>query len=872
MRKIHGFLCALLFTVAGCGDVDKNRDREAERHKKQATTYLEQGQLRASLLESQNYLRLAPEQADAYLVLASIYNRMGAYTSTQQLCSTHLSHFPDLAVPLAQAYVELKKYRSALDVLNTYPPRLPAQQLQQVQMEALSYIALGDNHAYEETLNRGLRLGVVPADIAYIKATAATAKGNLAEAEALLLEGLLTDEDNLNLLESVGANYLAQNNLDKAEQTLSRTLALLPKTDLLDARRSRVLGLLIDTLIQQGRTSEAYAYQKIIADANPEGRVAQQRFDDALELYRQGKSEKAEAILNELRVNFSGDKGTATLLGIIHFEQGRDLSANTFFDEVIDPETTNASLIQAAAVVKYRTQQADEAFELLKKSAEVQPNNALLLTNYGLAWLDRDPQNAQAVLILQKSLAIKPDQPSARIAIARHYLRLGQGEQALAQLQKAYQENPLNLVVQQAYLQLLYQFGETQKISEEIAFFRARYPANSRADFIAAWFAGAQKNYAEAETLFTSALSSPDNAEPQLSHAGLAYIYEQQNNPEKSYESWLKAIAINPAATAFYKPWIRQAVQIKQLPAAKNFLVELTEKTHYWQPVLILAELEAHAGNLDAAIDYLESSLDFNPQVSAVKSKLASLYQIKGGSYRNAGLPLEAKSEVLKAVNLYPESPQLIAALIDLEIANKNLDEAGAVLQQLPQKEENKALYHYLQGVILRAKGRPAEAMGEWRSSWDIRPSDTAANAMVDYLQTHQPESVTEFIEQWLKKLPDSHSAILLKAMRLQNQNKPADSVRYYERALAIYPDNPVTLNNLAWLYYEIGDVRAQQLSARAVELFPNNADILDTHGWLLVEAGKVDEGAGYLERAASISPENADIREHLVKARARLR
>ena len=63
-------------------------------------------------------------------------------------------------------------------------------------------------------------------------------------------------------------------------------------------------------------------------------------------------------------------------------------------------------------------------------------------------------------------------------------------------------------------------------------------------------------------------------------------------------------------------------------------------------------------------------------------------------------------------------------------------------------------------------------------------------------------------------------------------------AVTHYDAALAVQPDNPAALNNLAWVLGELGDVRAVEIAERAVRLAPANPDFKDTLGGLLVARG----------------------------------
>src|SRR5690606_29592775 len=103
-----------------------------------------------------------------------------------------------------------------------------------------------------------------------------------------------------------------QNNLSDAEKYFTRALTTLGSTDIMTAQRIAVLNQLTDVLIREGRTSEAYAYQKLLSEANPESHSAQQRFNEALALYQDGNYSGAEAVLTKLHEEFPQNATTGT--------------------------------------------------------------------------------------------------------------------------------------------------------------------------------------------------------------------------------------------------------------------------------------------------------------------------------------------------------------------------------------------------------------------------------------------------------------------------------------------------------------------------------------------------------------------------------
>ena len=93
----------------------------------------------------------------------------------------------------------------------------------------------------------------------------------------------------------------------------------------------------------------------------------------------------------------------------------------------------------------------------------------------------------------------------------------------------------------------------------------------------------------------------------------------------------------------------------------------------------------------------------------------------------------------------------------------------------------------------------------------------------------------------------------------------------FYERALALAPDEPLVLNHLGYSWI-IGGVRVDEgvaLAERATALAPDNGSVLDSYGWGLFKLGRLDEAVRWLERAAAQSPANPTIQWHLGDAYA---
>src|SRR5690606_17489923 len=80
----------------------------------------------------------------------------------------------------------------------------------------------------------------------------------------------------------------------------------------------------------------------------------------------------------------------------------------------------------------------------------------------------------------------------------------------------------------------------------------------------------------------------------------------------------------------------------------------------------------------------------------------------------------------------------------------------------------------------------------------------------------------------------------------------------HYQKALDLQPNNPLTLNNLAWVAGKQGRKDALSLVEKADKLAPNNPAILDTWAMLLASEKNFKQAVEVQKRALQIQPDAA--------------
>lgn len=86
-------------------------------------------------------------------------------------------------------------------------------------------------------------------------------------------------------------------------------------------------------------------------------------------------------------------------------------------------------------------------------------------------------------------------------------------------------------------------------------------------------------------------------------------------------------------------------------------------------------------------------------------------------------------------------------------------------------------------------------------------------------------------------------------------------------KILQTAPNNPLILNNLAWIYFQRNNPKAEETAKKAYTLAPKSAAIIDTYGTILVSNNRLEQGISLLKQAISLAPNAPDIQYHLADA-----
>ena len=125
-------------------------------------------------------------------------------------------------------------------------------------------------------------------------------------------------------------------------------------------------------------------------------------------------------------------------------------------------------------------------------------------------------------------------------------------------------------------------------------------------------------------------------------------------------------------------------------------------------------------------------------------------------------------------------------------------------------------------------------------------------------------------LEKWVSKYPTDYLTRRTLASAYLDTGEKSKAVKVYEELTVVRKNDPVVWNNLANLYFEIGDARAMDAADAAFKLAPKQPQTLDTLGWILVQKGEVERGLELLRDAYARASRRPKVRYHLAVALSR--
>lgn len=518
------------------------------------------------------------------------------------------------------------------------------------------------------------------------------------------------------------------------------------------------------------------------------------------------------------------------------------------------------SFDRASEELASAVQLAPESVEARKRWAEVQS----LLGN-----------DTEALAQTEAALEMAPEDHGLWELKARLLSRLGRNAEVAEAARKAVETGPGCPV---ALMELAGALSREGNVVEAEKWFRQaleRDPYEPAAYANLGSFLSKQGDLREAETAFRKAIElRPDFV---LAYQGLAETLGDQRQWSQAQSALQKAAEFDPGDVGLARDYGRLFFkQGRHAEAETHFRRALEVSPYQLDLYFDLGEVLVRIGRLKEAEQIYLQAVALEPTHAEPVRELATFYRDWFQDVR------QAQELYRKAIQLAPKEAQAYRGLNHLLIRRGNLAEAESLMRQARELLPNTGGIHNDLGEVLRMRGQLGEAEACYRRALELAPGDPEPynNLGIVYAMRGDYAEAEKIFRNLVERAAANARLYPLNflinlAMACERLGKVGDAEEHYRQALSLAPDNPQTLNALAWFLADQHRNLEEALTfaRRAVQIAPNDPHFLDTLGWVLFQRGDLQEAEQTLRKALELAGENppsAEIREHLDKVRER--
>ncbi len=260
-----------------------------------------------------------------------------------------------------------------------------------------------------------------------------------------------------------------------------------------------------------------------------------------------------------------------------------------------------------------------------------------------------------------------------------------------------------------------------------------------------------------------------------------------------------------------------------------------------------------------------------------LKQTSSRLIKISLGTLAAAIVLLPGVNGFLKAQPAATRNPQAeeLHGVCAGDIKSGNLFQGEQCLRRLEEMEPGSTRVVLELGNVLVREGKNDEAIDVLKGALHGRGADAKDEAEIYwnlgriYQAKGDLDSATAMLQESIALDPGRVEARLMLGLIFEARSRREAARQQYVAVLELDPNQPVALNNLAYILADGGgDLKAAaDYAERALATAPQNLDMKDTVGWIAYKQQHNDEAIRLFKDIVIAAPSNLDFRGHLVAA-----
>lgn len=882
---------ALAAMLVGCGlGIDNAARLERGEEAYRAAEY------RAAAIDAKKVLQDEPRNLRARLLLGRASLEAGdVLTATVELRRAKKlgAKFADTATDLGRALLIQGKYDEVISEIDPALIQSGEDRRLILRIRGDAYLGLGEparaREAYEGVVdedrhNLGALLGVVQS---YID------EQNLILARETLDRVLDIDANNVPGWISSGTVSTLMQQHERAGADYANAVRLANSAENLPAEMVALYGL-ADTQLGMGLQENAqltHSRMHRISAEDSRTLVVSARLAAA-----DARWSDAQRDLHQVLLRDPENRLAHLLLGSVHKASGNIEQAEMYLSAVVKNQPDNSVARGLLAETRLALNKTNEAQDALAPLVKGDKANVATLSMSAAIYL-QSANFGDATEILKSGIAANPGEPALQLQLAYVQFLAGDPDAAAQTLrnistitvdQNEFQHDSLAILIELAG-------GNLPSGLEKARAIVSRWPDRAAAhNMLGFALAVSEQNEAARQSFEMARMLSPENTGPlwflaQLDEANhdidaakrhyelileqkpqdtramiaAAKIAQKQNDFGEA-RSWLqKAIAVDPADVTSRKALGSSLIASRDHSAAEQVLREVLEITTSDAQVYdLLGRTQLYRENYSEAETSFERALMLdatNPdyRLNLTKSQAAQ------GNYAAAISTIEDLG-----VDCLQHVPTGIM-LATLQANTGKFDNAIEIAARLAELHPDVAAPRALQGELLSRTGDHLAASAAYDDALILENSRALAIRATQIRGLAKTSDATKPLVGYLRERPLDSVARSYLAQAYQAEGKLEEAGAQYLKIVEFSPNDFVALNNLAWIFLQTDDLRAEAMARRAFQIRPENGSVVDTLGWILASKGEYQDGIRYLRDAVKLENDRVEVRYHLAAALA---
>jgi putative PEP-CTERM system TPR-repeat lipoprotein len=546
------------------------------------------------------------------------------------------------------------------------------------------------------------------------------------------------------------------------------------------------------------------------------------------------------------------------LLVLANLRLGQPAKALEVLLPALDQTPTDPTLTSLAGNVYLRNGNLQKAQEYFEKASAQEPKNASKRTSLALVHLLGGASDSAVAELHDISAADTGD--TADMALISTYIRRKEYTKALSAIDALEKKQPGKalpvylrgqvLLVMQSQKQARAEFERASSL--EPTFFPA----------IASLAALDQADHKPADArkrLEALLAQDPRNVQALLALVGLA---AQTGAPAAEISRLIgNAVAANPSDVRTRMVAIDFYLGKNDLKAASSAAENAASAMPKEPQVLdALGRTQKASGDLNQAVATYRKLVEAVPQSAYPYLRLA---QVQLAVVDKQG----AANSLRKALTIQPDFLEGQRALIALYLSENKYTSALEIAHLVQNQRADDDVGYIFEGDIHAASSQWNLAAQAYRTGLNHINTTTLAMKLHSALKAGAKQTEADrFALIWQKDHPrDAAFAFFLGDQALANNDFNA-AEKHFAAVVSQQPNNPVALNNLAWVSAKLKRGNAIALAEKAVSLAPGQPIFLDTLATLHSDKGDYARALDLQAQALTMQPKNPALKLNLAR------